>query len=267
MADLSCIAKLARAKEHLIDLDEAVQRFVNSHPYTVSQRVEGKKQRRRWRVEFTASPADTDIPVIAADAVNNLRFALDHLMCALVPPKERGKVTFPIFFQGVWDAIVPGENQQRIKERMRWASDVKSLPDDAVTILKRCQAPLPAPDGPQITMLRQISGWSNRDRHERLPILTTGIKDIKVTVTREDGGIETADINPKGGGDSFPDGAELPIPDYAVDVQITGVALVAIRGRDDKSYSSIPSRLVLIAETIEKGVFPALAPFVRSDAT
>ncbi len=267
MADLSYVAKLARAKKHLVDLDEAVEGFVDSHPYAVSQRVEGKKQRRRWRVEFTASPADTDIPVIAADVVNNLRFSLDHLMCALVPQKERGKVIFPIFFQGVWDAIVPGENQERIKERTRWASVVKSLPDDAVTILKRCQAPLPAPNSPQVSRLRQINGWSNRDRHERLPILTTGIKDIKVTVTREDGGIETADINPKGGGDSFPDGAELPIPDYAVDVQITGVALVAIRGSDDKTYSSIPQRLVIIADRIEKEIFPALAPFVRSDAT
>ena len=50
----------------------------------MGQRIEHKK-RRRWRIEFTADARDTLNPVIAADVINNLRFSLDHLMCALVP--------------------------------------------------------------------------------------------------------------------------------------------------------------------------------------
>jgi hypothetical protein len=137
----SFIAKISRAKKHLIDLESEIGRFAAMDPYAVSEGVEGKKKRKVRRLVFTADPANTDIPIITADVIYNLRSALDHLMSSLVAPKDRGSAMFPIFFEGVWQAIVPGENEQRIKDRQRWASYIKTLPDVAVTVLKAMQPP------------------------------------------------------------------------------------------------------------------------------
>src|SRR5215212_2557483 len=123
----SYIAKVARAKKHLIDLQAAIDLFAGDHPYTARERIEGKKQRKVWRLTFTGDPANTDIPVIAADAIYNLRSSLDHLMSSLVPSNQRSSAMFPVYFEGVWEPSPPGENKQRCKERACWASDTKSL--------------------------------------------------------------------------------------------------------------------------------------------
>src|SRR4051812_18022417 len=119
----SFVAKIARAKEHLIELEGVVDAFGESRPYTVRQRINGKG--KVWRLEFTADPANTDIPVVAADVIYNLRSGLDHLMGSLVPRKRRSSVMFPIMWEGVWEPAVPGENADRIKQRERWQSCVK----------------------------------------------------------------------------------------------------------------------------------------------
>ncbi len=265
MTDLSYIAKFARAKKHISDLERAISDFNGTHPYTVRKRVEGKKQRQRFRLEFTSSPADTPIPVIAADAINNLRFSLDHLMCALVPPKERSGIMFPIFFEGVWEAIVPGENQQRVKERARWATAVKSLSDDAVAVLKRAQPP----DGTgkeALAPLRSLNGWSNEDRHRRLPIISKGLQaPIETTITRGDGTIVHADIVGRDGS-ALKDHTDLQIPHDTMDVKIDGAALVAIDLGIEDRFVVLPDALVKVANTIESEIFRDLAAFVRPDA-
>lgn len=262
---LSYIAKLGRAKEHLVELEAAIDAYCGSHPYTVRKRIEGKKKTPRFRLEFTEIPADTDIPVIAADAINNLRFCLDHLMCALVPPKERGKVMFPIFFQGVWEAIIPGENQERIKQRMRWASVVKTLPDGAVAILKELQPSESAREAVQPNWFLLLNTWSNRDRHERLPVMVGGL-DNAIGFPRFADGTETSG----NWGDSpgvMKDGTDLVVPDGTVEVEIKGVPVVTIERGFKNRYVRIPEFLSDAAGQIETILFPALEPFVRADAT
>lgn len=267
MAEPSYDAKVARGIEHLIDLEKAVEAFCDTHPYAVSKRIEGKKKRPTWRIEFTADPADTLIPLIAGDAINNLRFALDHLMAALVAPSRRTHVMFPIFFKGVWDAIVPGEDKERSQQRERWASVTKGLPDGAIAILQHLQPPHRTGDDKQADLLKLINAWSNRDRHQRLPILVQGLTDLDLTVTRSDGKAETATITPDPGTESFDNKTNLPIPKYAVDVEIKGTPLVAIAGRQQRGYFKIPHQLAKVARLIERGIIPALTPFVRDDAT
>ncbi len=261
----SYVAKIARAKEHLIDLQAAVNDYADTHPYAVSERIEGKKNPRKVRrLAFTASPADTPIPIIAADVIYNLRSSLDHLMSALVAPKDRGSAMFPIFFQGVWEAIVPGENQQRIKERTRWASDIKTLPDDAIAVLKGLQPADTAPDDPQTNLLRFINRLSNRDRHEKLPVIGAGLTHIHVTVTMPDGEILDG-IGVRSDEAALQGDAEIHnIPDDAVKVEIKGIPLVAIDGHVEGSYIEIPLWLVNAAVYIDAQVIPALSSYVQS---
>jgi hypothetical protein len=259
----SYIAKLARAKEHLIDLQAAINSYADTHPYTVSQRIEGnKKPRKVHRLTFNAFPADTPIPIIAADVIYNLRSSLDHLMSALVAPKDRGSAMFPIFFEGVWEAIIPGENSQRVKERARWASDIKTLPDDAVAVLKGLQPADTTPEDPQTNLLRLVNRLSNRDRHEKLPIIGVGLKHPQVDITMPDGKVlgatrtNSPDI-------ALQDNAEIHnIPDNAVKVEIEGVPLIAIQGKLEGRYIEIPLWLVRAAAYIDAQIIPALAPFV-----
>jgi hypothetical protein len=259
----SFVAKVSRAKKHLVELEAEVKRFADTHPYTVGERIEGKKQRKTRRLVFTADPANKDIPIIAADVIYNLRSALDHLMSSMVAPKDRGSAMFPIYFQGVWEAIVPGENQQRIKNRMRWASDVKTLPDDAITVLKRLQPPDDPREADEPSFLPLINRLSNRDRHTKLPVVAAGLNSIQATFTEADGTVRTMM------GDVLPDyvlnnEAEfLDIPDDAVDVKIRGVPVVGIKMGTERRVE-IPDRLGMLIDYIEGSVFPPLMPFVRA---
>jgi hypothetical protein len=260
----SHIAKIARAKEHLVDLEREIAKFADAHPYTAGKRVEGKKQKAVWRLEFTASPANTPIPIIAADVIYNLRSSLDHLMSAMVEKGDRGSAMFPIFFQGVWEAIVPGENQQRIKDRMRWASCVKTLPDEAVAVLKGLQPPDRATDNPQTAYLSFVNRLSNRDRHEKLPVVSAGLRKMRTRIERRNGVVVDVEGPPPPG--AFQDQTVLGVPQDTVNVEIAGVPVIAVKGRRKLGYIEIPLHLVEATGYIEEEVFPPLARFVRADA-
>jgi hypothetical protein len=131
----SYLAKVNRAEKHLIDLQGEIDRWAALKPYAVTESVQGKRKAKVRRLKLMLSPENTDIPIVTADAIYNLRSSLDHLMAAMVPRQRRTRVMFPVFWRGVWEPVVPGEDQQRIKDRERWASCVKGLPVEAVTYM------------------------------------------------------------------------------------------------------------------------------------
>ena len=261
----SYLAKVTRAKKHLIELQEAVEAFGAPHPYTVSERVEGKKKPRTVRrLAFTADPANTDIPIIAADVIYNLRSGLDHLMSALVASNDRNSAMFPIYFRGVWEGVIPGENEQRIKERGRWASDTKTVKADALAVLKSLQPPDGGGDETESSILSIINRLSNRDRHEKLPVVASGLKaPIRTQFREADRTIRQAiaDPNPEA---FLKDHAEITNwPETAMDVQIEGTPVVGIHlGREDR-YITIPEKLVVAARYADEIVIPRLMPYVR----
>jgi hypothetical protein len=256
-------AKVSRAKKHLIDLEVEIGRYTSTKPYTVSKRIEGK--RNVHRLIFTSDPANTDILIIAADVIYNLWSSLDHLMACLVAKKDRSSVMFPFYFQNVWEAIVPGENQQRIKERVRWASDIKTLSNDVVAILKSLQ---PSDDGrnvDEINLPQIIKTLSNRDRHEKLPTLTTGLRGMAIEWEMPDGTIQKA-LAPNTSVDAFFDNhTEIPVPDDAMNVKVDGAPVIAIRIAQEKGHIEIPNRLDMAARLIEEDIIPRLSPYIRSE--
>lgn len=265
MPEPSYLGKLRRAEEHLIDLERELGRYIVSQPYTVSESVEGKKKRKVRRLEFTIDPAATAMPYIIADAVYNLRSSLDHLMGALVPKTQRSKVIFPIFFEGVWESGPEGENAQRMKERGRWASDVKALPADAIAVLKGLQPSNQAGDDHVLAVLNRLS---NRDRHHKLPVAAAGLRNAAVEWTMPDGSrqLEIVDVSfdPR---ILLKDGAELTnLPYRAMDVKIYGTPAVVIAVGGNDWNLVIPKELNRITHVIAEVVIPQLQPFVRSDA-
>lgn len=261
----SYIAKVARAKKHLIDLQAAIDVYAAGHPYTVRERIEGKKQRKVWRLAFTADPANTDTPLIAADAIYNLRSSLDHLMSSMVPRNQRSSVMFPVYFEGVWGAPRPGEDKQRSKERARWASDTKSLGEPALAILKGLQPADGGGDEDGIDLLRLLYRLSNRDKHEKLPVIAAGLREPFVTFALPDGS-ERRMIGSRAH-PAFENNADIRnLPDGAMDVKIEGTPVVAIRVTEPEGHLPLPEFLWDIASRIESDIIPPLLRFVRPSA-
>ncbi len=262
----SYLAKLSRAEKHLVELKDAIDGYAAVNPYTVRKGVEGKKKKVVHRLVFTADPANTDIPIVMADVIYNLRSALDHLMSSLVANKDRGSAIFPIFFQGVWESAVPGEDEERLKKRSRWASDTKSLGAPVLTILQALQPPEDTGDATEIDRLRVLNSLSNRDRHEKLPILVSGLKDFTMSMKSPDGRSYKGIAKPDTDSAFAHNEARLRAPEDAVDVKVEGTPLIVIcvgkdkRGRD--RHLLLPLFLEEMVPFLKQRVIDPLIPHV-----
>lgn len=257
----SFVAKVARAKKHLIELEAEITAYKDLGPCTVRQRVKGKGQ--AWCLEFIADPANTDIPIIVADTVHNLRTSLDHLMSSLVPRQRRRSVMFPIMWPGVWEAGLPGENKQRVDDRVRWQTSVKGLSHAAIAILQSLQPPESGAQGNRVDLLALVNWLSNRDKHEKLPVVALGVRELRVQWTNPDGTpmYGTGQISPT---EMFEDDAEIAaIPRGAVDVQVQGIPVVALKIGQQKGYVEIPKQIRAALRVIEERIIPSLMPYVR----
>ena len=273
----SYITKVERGQKHLKDLEVAINTFASGHPYHVTTSfIQGKRQKMLRRLEFTQDAANTDIPILLADVVYNLRSALDHLMTSLVAPNKRGHVYFPIYFQGVWVLSGPGENEQRVKERGRWLADTEAVAEGAKTILKRMQPPDGGETG-KANLLAVLNRLSNTDRHTQLPVVARGLRSVALRWTLPNGTVQKGGAGVARG--LIEDRATLHgIPDQAVDVQAYGEVVVAVRVRVQSGHAQfmqIPRDLFKLVNVIRggpglppgvRGIIPDLVPFVRDDA-
>ena len=264
----SYLKKLTRAEKHLNELKTEVKRYGDSHPYEITEGIEGQTKKRRGRfvrrLEFTRLPENTDIGIIAADVIYNIRSGLDHLAAALVPPSRRSHTMFPIFWTGVWEDPVEGENEQRTRDRQRWASVTKKMQKGAIEHLKLMQ-PRPGRDqDPIVNFLRVLNQLSNTDRHEKLPIMVTALRNEVISWT-EPGGRrrEGHDPRTRQPGAGVNNHAEIQgIPEDATNVQIEGTPLIVIQVSEPRNQFELVEMLeTAIPRIRENGVLP-LAQFL-----
>lgn len=269
----SYLTKLRTAKEDLVRLEEEIERYVMRDPYRVVEQAEGRRQPKMRRLQITSDPANTDIARIAGDLLYNMRSGLDHLMSALVPKKQRGSAHFPIFFQGVWEDARGEENEQRTKERSRWRTDTKALPEPALAILRSLQ-PLEGGAQPEdeTHVLQTLRQLANADDHTRPPVTALGLSDCMVRWTLPDGRVQYGTGHAKRDASGrldqvMEDGSKLKdIPYAATNVEITGVPVVAIHIPSEGRYVPIPQFFVNTANVIEQLIITPLIPFVQPDA-
>jgi hypothetical protein len=269
----SYLTKLRTAKEDLVRLEEEIERYVMRDPYRVAEQAEGRRRLKVRRLQITSDPANTDIPRIAGGILYNLRSGLDHLMAALVPKRQRGSAHFPIFFQGVWEHASGEENEQLAKERGRWRSDTKALPEPALAIMRSLQ-PLDGCAQPQdeTHVLQTLRQLANADDHARPPVAALGLSDCMVKWTLPDGRVQYGTGHAKRDASGrldqvMKDGSKLKdIPCAATNVEITGVPVVAIHIPSEGRYVPIPQFFVNAVNVIEQLIITPLIPFVRPDA-
>jgi hypothetical protein len=219
--------KVDRAEKHLIDLELEIRRYARLHPYHLTKGMKNKEEIYRFR--FTRQP-DDELAVIAGDFLYNIHSALHHLAAALVPSAHRRRTAFPMLWQGVWEPSVKGESEQRSKDRSRWTTYTRHMPDEAVAIIKANQPEDLGPDADNTHALAMLNRLRNRDAHTKLLFVASS---LRYPIVR----CRTGGPNPKVFTDSkfredegLVDGAELTnIPPDAVDVEIEGTPVVLLR--------------------------------------
>jgi hypothetical protein len=111
-------AKIERAKHHVHDLECRIKAFRETDPYRITCETDAQSGHRVFRVHIR-SQLPADIPLIAGEAIHQLRSSLDHLAWQLV--EANGEVPtkrtyFPICqtaaiykakFQGMVKGISP----------------------------------------------------------------------------------------------------------------------------------------------------------------
>ena len=267
----SYLAKLSRAEKHLVDLKAAIDEFAGStpdtRPYTVRRNIEGKQKREVHRLHFTRSIDNTEVPMIFADALYNLRSSLDHLAGALVPARDRRSVMFPILWRGVEHPAVEGENNQRRKDRERWQTIAKRVHSGALTYLKRLQPPDESPNEETPHGLRILNQLSNADRHTKLPIYTNGVDHLLMKWRFADGTLNDAFAGADAGF-LLEDKAEITgVPKGAVYVEGSGTPRIVIRtGMTDvhgKANLPILDFVESTLDFIRDEITPSLVPYLH----
>jgi hypothetical protein len=256
--------KMDRAEKHLIDLERDLGTYLKSHPYGVREGPESKRKPKVRRLDFTAQP-DPILSTVLGDFLYNVRSALDHVQGALVPRKRRNHVMFPIFWQGVWEPGIKGEDRERTKQRERWQTYVRGVAPEALAILKANQPPDVGPHELNTQGLAMLNRLRNADAHGDLPVVATMLTDpIRITYRAPDGLVyqnESADL---GWGEGISDDTELKgIPFSAVDVKIDGTPHVIIRvAQVQGGYRIAALREILLDDT--RRLIELLRPFVRT---
>lgn len=263
----SYIRKADWAEKHLIDLTLLLDTFAAQKPYTVTDPVKNKRGQRFSTLEFTEDP-DPDTELMVGDIIYNLRASFDYLIGSLVPSGQRSKVLCPVLHEPVWEIpYVATENNERTKNRERWESLARHVrSEDAIAALKELMPLKSRREPPKEHALDLINRLSNKDRHQRLPILTWGISDVRAKmVARGSGQIvpcKIADIS-----DPMREGvknnAKIPVPDKAVYVKLSGTPVVLVRIGEERQNFRIPESFWEMLVWLRREAFPRLGPYSR----
>jgi hypothetical protein len=154
--DTSGRVKIERAKEHILDLDTTQKAFLDSNPHRIIIEPQKKTRRGPYSISIEYAPVPTRWSAIAADAIHNLRSALDILWrFAVHGDSQDARYAFFPFKAGVdeFKAGFGGEPQ---------APNVKK----AVNLIKEIK-PYPGGNDP----LCHLHAMDLRDKHEVLGLV------------------------------------------------------------------------------------------------
>lgn len=167
--DLTSVrAKLTRSQEHTQAFKNEVLAWTERHPYSLLQKKNSDCTRHSLIIRVNEPPPLQRWSLMIADAFNNLRSALDHLVYAIavheaapnVPARER-KLQFPITDCGVRfdSAVNERHNLGAITEPVRAA-------------IKNAQ-PYNRPDPTLPPLLAILRDFTNSDKHKLLHLALT----------------------------------------------------------------------------------------------
>jgi hypothetical protein len=263
----SYIRKADWAEHHILHLTLILAAYAGEKPYTVSDPVQDKRGRRFSRLVFSRDP-DPETGLIAGDIIYNLRASFDYLIGSLVPSGQRSKVLCPVLHEPVWEIPhVSTENNERTRNRERWQTLTHHIGStDAIAELKELMPLESRRQPPKEHALDLINRLSNKDRHQRLPILTWGVGDARVkAIMRGSGQIVPCKIPEftEPGRQGIKNNAAIPLPDKAVYVKVSGAPVVLIRIGEERQTFRIPEVFWEMLAWLRNEAFPRLGPYSR----
>lgn len=254
--------KVNRAERHLGELTSLISAYVATHPYEVRPTSEATADERVFSLRFVDRPPP-ELAMALGDFVHNLRSALDHVACSLVAPVDRGQMSFPIMFQGVWNPAPAGETKSRRERRKRWKWCEERIPAPASMVLRRMQPP--DNEGTPEEMdwgLRVIQFLDNLDKHRACPIVATGLVGVLGEMRSVNGNWYPARVA-LGPNESVAEGP-VTMPEDAVDLRLTGTPVVVVdTGRPDGRLL-LPGPFPFFLRQVRHEL-DVLRPFVRDD--
>jgi len=164
VTETSAQRKLARGIEHVQTLRGEAATFVDDEAYVfVVERERRSSQEVKYRcVAVEKKPPPDHWPLLAGEAIQNLRSALDHAVFSLVPKRKRGMSQFPIFTDHC-EFQVNGRKQ------------IPRIPAPIAALIEAAQPYNVAPEAPSREFLEILRRLSNIDKHRELATIAVGL--------------------------------------------------------------------------------------------
>lgn len=172
--------KVARAKEHLDALDEVLRVFFYTKPVSSTTTIDPQNRKRILRIEM-ALDVPPRISILAADAMYNLRSALDqiaHQLALLGCREPHPRCEFPISCQR------PTE-----KVGLALTKRLSGIPIEAINLINRFQ-PYSRAHDVESHPLWLLDTLCNHDRHRGL-IASSALADVVMPSGGFDGSEQT----------------------------------------------------------------------------
>ncbi|HML01806.1 MAG TPA: hypothetical protein VK487_00365 [Candidatus Bathyarchaeia archaeon] len=159
--------KIERAKEHIATLHKVIQGFFDSKPYQVSTKRDAS--RRLVYYLSKVQPTPICIAVIAGDAIQNLRTALDHMAWQLFLIGTGGAISNKhIYFPIADDATAYNSRLEKLRQ--------KGVRTDAIRALNAIQ-PYKGGKDEKLWVLNELN---NRDKHRLLVTVGSSYQSMNI---------------------------------------------------------------------------------------
>jgi hypothetical protein len=162
--------KMQRAQKHFEELEDAVQTFLRSYPYTAVHEEDVEPHHYVARLKVIREPPPELSPIIG-DIIHNGRSALDHLVWLLIKmvgrDPELGRPQFPIFTKDPFDPSAFANAKDHKRALKVWENQTRGLAPLHVGIIKRMQPYHRGKDAHShpLARLNKLSNW---DKHREL---------------------------------------------------------------------------------------------------
>ena len=165
MSESSAQRKLARGIEHVQTLQGEAAEFLDEDAYVFSVERERRSAQKIAHRCFATEikPTPDHWPLLAGEAIQNLRSSLDHAVYALVPKRKRGASGFPIYtdtceFQVLGRKLIP------------------RIPTPIAALIENAQPYRHSPQAPSRDSLEILRTLSNIDKHRTLATIACAVE-------------------------------------------------------------------------------------------
>lgn len=247
--------KLHRAKEHLRTIGELIGYPPGRQPCPVTEvlNADGKFE---YSISIPGA-VDQMVPIVAGDCLFNIRSALDHLVCALIPSEDKGPAQFPIFTTDPLRTDSVTGAYRDTNARSRWLSQTRGIPSGPLAIITELQPFNQAgndTEKAQHHTLAVLSTLQNADKHRELVFSRPGIKQVVVSVPNH------LDLYIVG---SLYDGAVFLAQQESMDVKVEGTFTIPF-GIGQQVRYEYPLMFDMILDFVARDVLPALEQHLPS---